>query len=445
MVPTRRIVHEMSRAGEHGTTWCHWASERIGLPLHDWRIIGASPVGMALTVKPFSATELVARVRAALRRSVSQDENLGTFELDDLFIDYAGRQVSVDERSLELMQYIRSQPSPTDVTAARIPVLAQFVGLFVDIYVEGFISPFTGETVAEAKARIESVPTDDRYAAAMVESYRLASDPFLLDIIHILLAQHYVGYFTTGNLAGANEFLGISEIQSLAGGFDAGDYAISAPSTTPPPATDTGSPETDRAALVALYNETDGANWRDSTNWLSDMLVGEWHGVTADADGRVTALGLFGNQLRGAIPSELGNLASLQELNLDYNELSGEIPVELGNLASLKRLVLNTNQLTGPIPSELGALASLQYLYLSYNELSGEIPSELGDLSSLEILTLDGNQLSGSIPSELGNLSNLRELWLRSNQLSGCIPDALENVPDNDLGGLDLPFCSSDS
>ena len=141
-----------------------------------------------------------------------------------------------------LTQYIRSQPTPTDVNAARIPVLAQFDGLFVDIYVEGFIAPFTGETAAEAKARIESVPTEDRYAAAMVESYRLASDPFLLDIIHILLAQHYVGYFTTSDLAGANEFLGKSEIQSLSDGFDAGDYAIPAPSATTPPATATPTP-----------------------------------------------------------------------------------------------------------------------------------------------------------------------------------------------------------
>ena len=141
-----------------------------------------------------------------------------------------------------LTQYIRSQPTPTDVNAARIPVLAQFDGLFVDIYVEGFIAPFTGETAAEAKARIESVPTEDRYAAAMVESYRLAPDPFLLDIIHILLAQHYVGYFTTSDLAGTNEFLGKSEIQSLSDGFDAGDYAIPAPSATTPLATATPTP-----------------------------------------------------------------------------------------------------------------------------------------------------------------------------------------------------------
>ncbi len=158
-----------------------------------------------------------------------------------------------------LMQYIRSQPTPSDVNSARVPVLAQFDGLFVDIYVEGFIAPFTGETAAEAKARIDSVPTDDRYAAAMVESYRLAPDPFLLDIIHILLAQHYVGYFTAGDLAGANEFLGKAEIQRLADAFDYTDYTVSAPSAAPganrpPPSTRTAADveSANLATFVAL-------------------------------------------------------------------------------------------------------------------------------------------------------------------------------------------------
>ena len=41
----------------------------------------------------------------------------------------------------------------------------------------------------------------------------------------------------------------------------------------------------DRDALVALYNATDGANWKNSENWLSDAPIGEWHGVTTDTNG----------------------------------------------------------------------------------------------------------------------------------------------------------------
>ena len=46
--------------------------------------------------------------------------------------------------------------------------------------------------------------------------------------------------------------------------------------------------ETDRAALVALYNATDGANWRNNTNWLSPRPLGEWYGVTTDGAGTMT-------------------------------------------------------------------------------------------------------------------------------------------------------------
>ena len=44
--------------------------------------------------------------------------------------------------------------------------------------------------------------------------------------------------------------------------------------TAPPAAS--GSAETDREALVALYNATDGENWDGSDNWLSDAPLGEW-------------------------------------------------------------------------------------------------------------------------------------------------------------------------
>ena len=71
------------------------------------------------------------------------------------------------------------------------------------------------------------------------------------------------------------------------------------------------SPETDREALVALYNATGGPNWNINDNWLSDVPVSEWFGVTTDDNGRVTELDLWGNWLIGEIPPELGNLANL--------------------------------------------------------------------------------------------------------------------------------------
>ena len=183
----------------------------------------------------------------------------------------------------------------------------------------------------------------------------------------------------------------------------------------------------DRQALIALYNATDGANWANNQNWLSDEPLGDWYGVTV-SDGRVTELNLRGNQLTGSIPAELGNLSSLTWLNLGGNQLTGSIPPELGDLVKLTWVDLWDNQLTGSIPVELGKLSSLSELYLGGSQLTGSIPTELGNLTNLTVLGLDGTQLTGPIPPELGNLARLTRLDLPDNQLTGTIPSELGNL-----------------
>ena len=134
----------------------------------------------------------------------------------------------------------------------------------------------------------------------------------------------------------------------------------------------------DEAALVALYNATDGPNWRNNTNWLTDAPLGDWAGVSANritsndrvVDECVTVLSLGNNQLSGEMPAELGNLLSLERLSLNDNQLNGEIPVVLGSLPNLQRLDLRNNQLSGEIPVELGAIPNVR---LDGNQLSGRI------------------------------------------------------------------------
>ncbi len=195
----------------------------------------------------------------------------------------------------------------------------------------------------------------------------------------------------------------------------------------------------DRAALVALYNATDGPNWADNTNWLTDAPLGEWYGVRTDGQGRVVEIDLSGgfdyelwrpilHGLSGGIPPELGTLTNLEKLNLGFNALAGEVPPELGNLANLQRLNLGRNDLSGEVPPELGNLANLEALNLGFNALAGEVPPELGNLADLEALNLHQNGLSGEIPPELGNLSNLWTLGLGNNLLSGEIPPELGNL-----------------
>ncbi len=205
--------------------------------------------------------------------------------------------------------------------------------------------------------------------------------------------------------------------------------------------------DSDKAILIALYNETNGPNWTNNENWLSEAPLDEWHGVTTDTDGRVTVINLDENNVNGSIPSEIGQLDLLGNLSFRDNELTGTIPTELGQLTELSRLDLASNHLTGTIPNSISELINLRildlqsnqltgavpsklgnllwYLALGGNELSGPIPSDLGRLSAVRLLNLQKNNLSRAIPSELGQLTSLRSLTLSSNNLSGTIPQEL--------------------
>ena len=199
-----------------------------------------------------------------------------------------------------------------------------------------------------------------------------------------------------------------------------------------------GSVETDRDALVALYDATNGDNWTNNQNWKTDAPLGQWWGVDTNVSGQVSGLSLAGNGLSGQIPAELGDLSSLTFLDLGSNSLSGPIPAGLGNLSSLEWLSVGGNSLSGPIPPELGNLTSLEILYLPYNSLSGPIPPELSNLTALLRVEANSNDLSGPIPPELGRLVSLQALLVYDNNLSGVIPSGLGELVNLDalaLGG----------
>ena len=113
-----------------------------------------------------------------------------------------------------------------------------------------------------------------------------------------------------------------------------GSAAATAPTLGPTSA------ETDREALVAFYNATDGENWDESNSWLSDAPLGlGWKGVTTN-DGRVTKLSLEYTALSGEIPAELGSLSNLTDLYLKDTDLSGCVPGSLED-----QLVVNVSDL----------------------------------------------------------------------------------------------------
>ena len=166
---------------------------------------------------------------------------------------------------------------------------------------------------------------------------------------------------------------------------------------------DEDSPTMERQLLSSFYLASDGENWDESKNWLSDAPLGEWHGVATGKGGWVVSL------------------------RLPDNGLSGD---------SWPGLV---------------SLDGLQHLDLSGNRLSGEIPQELYTLSKLSVLLLNGNELTGQVPARLATIiPNLREFDLSGNRVTACIPEdfkkALPGSPGRSgIEQLGLPFCNTSS
>ncbi len=149
----------------------------------------------------------------------------------------------------------------------------------------------------------------------------------------------------------------------------------------------------DSLALVDLYNSTDGANWTNNYGWLTNSPVSTWEGVQVDGN-RVSELALEANNLKGKLPSSVGNLTGLIVFELDHNLLLGKIPSSISNLINLKSFILGENFLSGNVPSFLKKLISINYLDLSYNKFSGTIPAALRHFSHLGSIQLDGNEFT---------------------------------------------------
>lgn len=141
---------------------------------------------------------------------------------------------------------------------------------------------------------------------------------------------------------------------------------------------------------------------------------------------------VFNTLLEGTLPTEMGQLENLHNIWLfDNPDLTGPIPSELGNLAQLEELKLSLNRHSGPLPSELGRLTSLQEFFLAYNPMNGAtIPEEFWDLSSLVYLDLNGAGLGGTLSTQIGTVSTLKGIKLSRNQFVGTVPTELGMLKD---------------
>jgi Leucine-rich repeat (LRR) protein len=142
------------------------------------------------------------------------------------------------------------------------------------------------------------------------------------------------------------------------------------------------------------------------------------------------------------LPNEVGNLKKLEKLIIDNGnacQMNISLPESIGNLSNLKVLTLcgaidpreiGSNEPIPPskvksLPGTIRKLQNLEELDLSRNGIKG-IPSQIASLQKLKRLALDYNNIH-ELPSFIGNLKNLQELSVCSN--GGIkLPKSLANL-----------------
>ena len=184
---------------------------------------------------------------------------------------------------------------------------------------------------------------------------------------------------------------------------------------TPAPST-TQSP--DRTALCAYYDTMSTAGKAQMTNWCGTGDAS----IVCGAAGTSSWLGVT-----CAVVDVENRVVKLDTYNAGVFALGGSLPTSIGGLDALTNLQLVQSGVSGSIPSALGTLTGLTFLSLGVNSLSGSILASLGGLSGLTILGLNDNEFTGPIPSSFCSLQSSIGLYVHSNPGLTCYPACLSS------------------
>jgi len=182
-------------------------------------------------------------------------------------------------------------------------------------------------------------------------------------------------------------------------------------------------PDSEIAALKALYSATKGDSWKNRDGWFKDGTdpCKDWFGITCTSDGNhIQALSLSNNNLDGSIPEEISLLAdNLISIDFGLNKLTGLLPTNFSLLSKIYAISLKENKLEGTL--DFSKMTGLQFAHLDFNSFTGNLNS-FCSCSTLKVLGLVNNKMYGTIPDCFVGMTQLQTLQLGGNLLTGPIP-----------------------
>lgn len=170
-----------------------------------------------------------------------------------------------------------------------------------------------------------------------------------------------------------------------------------------------------REYLVKLYHDTDGDNWYNNTNWLSDLPIDKWHGVIKDwSDTDCYILELNNNNLNGEV--NLRGCSYVATIKLNSNNLRDLNVVECFNLKSI------TCSSSNLLEIHVGGCKKLEMLYIPNNELTS---LNLNGCKELITLNCSGNRLKGLDITPCHSIKNIACI---DNQICSEIPPSFKSL-----------------
>lgn len=166
----------------------------------------------------------------------------------------------------------------------------------------------------------------------------------------------------------------------------------------------------------ALQRATPPWNATDATRACSSP---PWAGVKCDPSRAVVGLSLIGWSLTGTIPTSLGNLESLQQLEIFDTHMTGTVPASLASLHNLVHLAIQKNAYLEKMPDVFDELTQLETVLLDH----APIPTSIGNCTKLTLMDIqsDGNF---SLPC-WNSLVALTDLTLTGDRFEGSLDGAL--------------------
>lgn len=92
-------------------------------------------------------------------------------------------------------------------------------------------------------------------------------------------------------------------------------------------------PSEEYKELKQIYESTNGQNWTNNDNWLTDKPIGDWYGLTLTEDGYVKSLDLQDNNLTGSF--HMTSLKEITNINLNNNKLE-DIYIETQKVTNIE-------------------------------------------------------------------------------------------------------------